>query len=273
MVEARDVESLCGGDRDGDARFRAVQRQGRDVAPAVEDEVAVDFVRDQGHAVLLAQVQHGLQRLALPDAAAGIVRRAQEHEPALRKARVQVRKVHLVPAGRGLHEGIFHDLALGPADDAGERPVDRGLDQHLVPGRGQRVHGEQQGVDHARGEEHLLPAQLHAVAAGVVVDDGLLVRVAHARIAEDRVLQALAQRLQDARRTGEVHVRDPHGQHALGRGVPLQALGAAAVNARLQREIHILSSFLFPLAIGVQQRIGGAGVRGKVAAVPRRACR
>ena len=57
------------------------------------------------------------------------------------------------------------------------------------------------------------------------------------RVAEDAMLDAGLDRLEDLRRRLKVHVGDPHRDHVLGPAVPFLGAGVAAIGALGKRRV------------------------------------
>ena len=125
---------------------------------------------------------------------------------------------------------VFHDTSVVPYRRK-KAVVHRCLHKHLVAGRGHRLYHRRHGGHHSAGIYHPLAPHAPSVPAAEPVDYGLVIRVRHMLITEHAVVNPLAQSLCHTRRSAEIHVRNPHRQHAVHlSAVPLQAISAPAVN-------------------------------------------
>ena len=103
-------------------------------------------------------------------------------------------------------------------------------------------HGEVEAGDDAGDHQERLRRHAPAVALLQPVQEDLVeLGLLHA-VAEDAVLDALAQRADDGFRRAEVHVRHPERQHVGRILVPLVALGPAAVDD----VVEVVDSWLSP---------------------------
>ena len=109
------------------------------------------------------------------------------------------------------HEFAFQDLAAVVADGGEEAVVDGCEDEHALAGHGDGLDDGRDGGHDARGVLYPLAADVPLVATLVPPDDGVVVAGLHNGIAEDAVVDALAQRLADGGCCLEVHVGDPEG--------------------------------------------------------------
>ena len=113
----------------------------------------------------------------------------------------------LVPPKRGVDEHapeISHRVR--------KADVSRAVDQDLLSRRGKGLHGRGHAAQHAVFIADVLPRQtLDAVAPPLPGEDAVEVFLAHRIVAQRREIQPSAHGVQNGRRYGEGHVRDPHG--------------------------------------------------------------
>ena len=128
-----------------------------DVFLAGGDDVVVDLVGHDPHAVVQAQLPHPPQFLLAPHPAGGVVGGAQQEQGGLGVLHLllEVGEVDLIPLG-ALHQPVLHRDAVGAPDLVVEGAVDGGLDQHLVPLVGHDLDQVAQGGDDAVAVEHIL---------------------------------------------------------------------------------------------------------------------
>ena len=137
-------------------------------------------------------------------------------------------------AGGGPQHRLRH-LATIIYNRGEEAVIVRREDEHPLAGHRQRLDGHRHGGHDARRIENLLAADGPPVAPPEPPNDGVVILIAHDRIAEDGVLGAPPDGLLDGRCDGEVHVGHPqrHDVLHLLRGealrhlVPLDAARAA----------------------------------------------
>ena len=159
---------------------------------------------------------------------AGVVGVAQQHELHRRVGRtaLEVLEVDAVAVA------VEHQVALlGRAAAVGngdvEVVVDRRLDQHLVSRTGHGPQDGRKGGNDARHRVDPLPLGRPSVAAQKPAPDRLGIGLGRYGVAVDAVLDPPAQRLDDRRGRAEIHVGNPHGQHAVGYPVvPFHGAGA-----------------------------------------------
>ena len=185
----------------------------RDMLVPGHDDVRPYLVGDND-AVIRGVDLHRLFYLpALPYSAAGVVRRAEDSEVnvVLLYLPIHVLIVHAPDA-------LFVALELAVDYDAPrvvhrvrEADVGGGVDEYLVPGRGEALHCRAHAAKHAVFVADVLREQpLDAVARALPVYDAVKVFVRQGEVAEVRHLHALEYRLHGRRRGDKAHVRDPH---------------------------------------------------------------
>ena len=197
----------------------------------------MDLIADDAHVVALAQFGHLLQLVAAPHFAGGVMRAAQQQDLGLRPRQQGLKVRHVAaPVVAGLVQRAGQQLALVGEDHFVEGVVGRSMGHHVVARYGPLADQLRRHVDNGR-----------AVHRRCGVDGGvetLLIPVAQraekilvlpAAVAQHAVLQALLQRLENARRGGEIHIGDGERQQigaaeAIGDIVPLGAPGAVAVD-------------------------------------------
>ena len=213
--QAREVKGLAGrikGDR-AHARVLA-HRLRRDVLVPRTDDVRPNLVRDD-HAIVLAIDVHGaLDLVALPHAATGIVRRAENGsmDVVLCELALHVLKVHapyalVVELKRAVHNAIARGL-----DGLGKTDVGGAMDQHRVAGLHIGAQRRHDAAQHAVFVADMLRRQtLNAVATALPFEDAVEVLGARIKVAKHRVLGTLNDVFLDRGDGGKVHVGHPHG--------------------------------------------------------------
>ena len=179
-----------------------------------QNDIGPNLVRDH-HAIVLAIDVHGaLNLVALPYAAAGIVRRAEHRgiDMVLGELLLHVLKVHtphalVVEPKRAVDNAIAHSLdGLGKADVGGT------VDQHRIARLdicAQRGHDTAQ---HAVFVADMLRRQaLNAIATALPFDDAVEILGARVKVAKHGMLSALNDVLLDRGHRGKIHVGHPHG--------------------------------------------------------------
>ena len=236
-VGGEDVGHLQTGQVEGLAGRRAghrvltepfVERGEGSIAESRHDQFAVDLVGDDEEVVAQADLADAPQLVGRPDPAGGVVGVAQQHEFHRRVGRtaLEVLEVDAVAVA------VEHQVALlGRAAAVGNGDVkvvvDRRLDQHLVSRTGHGPQNGRKGGDDARHRVDPLPLGRPSVATQKPAPDRLGIGLGRYGVAVDAVLDPPAQRLDDRRGRAEIHVGDPHGQHAVGYPVvPFHGAGA-----------------------------------------------
>ena len=186
----------------------------RDMLVAGHDDVGPDLVRDH-HAIVPAIDVHGaLNLIALPYAAAGVMRRAEHRgmDMVLDELAPHVLKVHaphtlVVELKRAVDNAIARGF-----DRLGKADVGRAVDQHRIARLDIRAQGRHDAAQHAVFVADMLREQaLDAITAALPFDDAVEVLVARIEIAKHGMLGALNDVLLDRGHRGKVHVRHPHG--------------------------------------------------------------
>ena len=179
-----------------------------------QNDIGPNLVRDH-HAIVLAIDVHGaLNLVALPYAAAGIVRRAEHRgmDVVLGELVLHVLKVHtphalVVELKRAVDNTIARSLnGLGKAD------VGRAVDQHSIAWLNIRTQRRHDTAQHAVFVADMFRAQtLDAIAAALPFDDAVEILGARVKVAKHGMLSALNDVLLDRGRRGKIHVGHPHG--------------------------------------------------------------
>ena len=236
--EPRQVEGLAGR-IEGHRALPGVLAHalGGHVLIAGEDDVRPDLVGDHIDVVLFHQLHVALHLPALPDAPAGVVRRAEDGRVYVLgdDAPLHVLEVHAPDAAGVPHQRAEHHLVAVVGQRAGEADVGRRVQQHLVPARAEHVQRAHHAAEDAVFIAYVLfPEAGDAVAPLLPADDGGKILLPRLEIAVERVLRALDDGRGYRGGGGEVHVRYPHGDgvEALARGVrhPPAGHGADALH-------------------------------------------
>ena len=179
-----------------------------------QDDIGPNLVRDH-HAIVLAIDVHGaLNLVALPYAAAGIVRRAEHRgmDVVLGEFALHVLKVHaphapVVEFKRAVDNAIARGLdGLGKADVGGA------VDQHRIARLDIRAQRRHDTAQHAVFVADMLRRQaLDAITAALPSDDAVEVLGTRIEVAKHGVLGALNDVFLDRGHRGKVHVGHPHG--------------------------------------------------------------
>ena len=179
-----------------------------------QDDIGPNLVRDH-HAIVLAIDVHGtFDLVALPYAAAGIVRRAEHRgmDVVLGELALHVLKVHtphalVVELKRAVDNAIARGLdGLGKADVGGT------VDQYRIARLDIRAQRRHDTAQYAVFVADMLRRQaLNAVATALPFDDAVEVLGTRIEVAKHGVLGALNDVLLDRGHRGKIHVRHPHG--------------------------------------------------------------
>ena len=186
----------------------------RDMLVPRQDDIGPNLIRDH-HAIVLAIDVHGaLDLVALPYAAAGIVRRAEHRgmdvvlgELALHVLKIHAPHVLVVELKRAVDNAIARGL-----DGFGKADVGGAMDQHRLARldiRAQRRHDTAQYTVFVA--DMLRRQALNAVATTLPFDDAVEVLGARIEIAKHGVLGTLNDVLLDRGHRGKAHIRHPHG--------------------------------------------------------------
>jgi hypothetical protein len=115
-----------------------------------------------------------------------------------------------------------------------DRTIDRRLNQHAITRLEHRMQRHVETGNDARKEDDLVGRNRPAVFFLHVGNDPGAQLVAGDAVAEHRMLEPVADGIDDLRCCGEVHVGDPHGQHVVRILAPLRAAGAPAFVHRIE---------------------------------------
>ena len=162
-------------------------------------------------------IREALELLRAPDAAAGVVGVAVDEEPGLfvGALALEVVPVDAVVPIR-VHEVGADILPRAVVGGIFEIGVGRGEEQHLLVRGADVLHELEERGDDAVGHDELLPPELPAVTAAAPGGEGVKIAfLKDAGIAEDALVQPLADAVYDDVRRGELHVRDPHADELL----------------------------------------------------------
>ena len=186
----------------------------RDVLVPRQDDIGPNLVRNH-HAIVLAIDVHGaLDFVALPYAAAGIVRRAEHRgmDVVLGEFALHVLKVHaphalVVEFKRAVDNAIARGF-----DRLGKANVGGAVDQHRIARLDIRAQRRHDAAQHAIFVADMLKCQaLDAITAALPFDDAVEVLGARIEIAKHGVLGTLNDVLLDRGDRGKIHVGHPHG--------------------------------------------------------------
>ena len=186
----------------------------RDMLVPRQDDIGPNLVRDH-HAIVLAIDVHGTFNLiALPYAAAGIVRRAEYRgmDVVLGELAFHVLKVHAPHALIvELKRAVDNAIARG-FDGLGKADVGGAVDHYRIARLDIRAQRRHDTAQHAVFVADMLRRQaLDAVAAALPFDDAVEILGARIEIAKHGVLGTLNDVLLDRGHRGKVHVGHPHG--------------------------------------------------------------
>ena len=213
--QACQVEGLGGSVQSHGAHFRVLaDGLGRHMLVTGEKNVTPNFVGYHHHIVLPVQL-HGLFHFPLfPDAAAGVVGRAENGgvDLVLHDLLLHVFKVHAPHAVFVLHQGGMDDVVAVVGQTAGETHVGGRVQQHIVALGTEHI----QRGDHAAQDAVFVTDVGGGQAGNAVVgllplDDGAEVFLGRHEIAKGGMLGPLDHSLLNGGNHGEVHVGDPHG--------------------------------------------------------------
>jgi len=231
--EAGQVEGLGGGIERCGALTRILGNGLRgSVLVAGEDQVGPDLIRDDENVVLLEEFHGLLDLLTLPDAAAGVVRVAEDGSMDVLGFELffHVRKVHTPHALLVLHQRREHHVVAVVAKATGEADIGGGVQQHLVALAANAVERRDHAAEHAVFIADVLLRQTgDAIALFLPCDNSIVVFITSAEITEGVMLHARGDRLGDGGNRGEVHVCNPHGD---GVKALLRCAGRAAALAQ-----------------------------------------
>ena len=198
----------------------------------------MDLVRDDDEVVARADLGEAGQFGALPEPAAGIVRRAARGRlasagvmAASRRSQSKTQRAPSRPSSAVCKRGVHRPRARQ------ERRVDRRARQHALAGGGQSPAGDAQ-AGHQPGQPDQVglgdgPGEL-PLQAGKHHLDQLPRRLA---VAEDPVSRPFPQRRQHRRRRGEVRVGHPQRNDVAALvPIPLDARGAATIDGPVEIE-------------------------------------
>ena len=220
----------------------------------------MNLVADDDHAVAAADVGHPLQILPRPDAAARVVRVAEEQHLGHRVGGAPLKILEINVPGGLIAFGVVDELIDGQFAESilrsGEETVVGGtLDDHfrqfavrpaamirlldnlapddLVLRQSLDYHGHRR--NDSRNVKVPVLFGVPAPATLPPVDGSLIVGIRHMRVAENPLIDPVPKRLHNLRRNLEVHVSHPHRDDILINrpdrtlSIPLHAVGSAPV--------------------------------------------
>ena len=236
------------------------ERGKRRVFLALGDEVAVDFVGQQNHPALEADLADAHQVRRAPAVACRVLRIAEDVRVGVgADAPLEVLEVQRVSAVDDLHLVLFGDGAAG-SKVAVKAVVGRCVQQHLGAARAKCLERGDEGRMHAGRKRNRSGIDVQVVALLVPRHHQLrhfLGRGAHVEVAPVFVLEPFLESLGDRRRGAEVHVGDAHAHLDAARAVvpdlliELGAVGPKSVVDGVEVELPVLRRFE-----------GGPGSRG-----------
>lgn len=219
---------------------------------AEEGHVGVDLVGDHHHAVRRAQRGQATERRGVPRDARGVVGVGEQQQAASARGEqpLEPLEVHLITLRR-LAQRVPHHLAVVGARQQVEGVIDGRLHDDSVARAGETVDDQTDALDDAGDVGEPLGPDLPAVAPPLPCDDRGAVALGLDRVAEDRVAEPAAQRLDHEVGRLEIHVGDPHRQQVLPAVVRAQSVelhGAAAAPLHGFVEVVVHGSLCFYMA-------------------------
>ena len=128
-------------------------------------------------------------------------------------------------------------LAVGVVMNSDERRVNRGAGHHSLVGLAEGAGGQGEGRDQPAEMDDLSEWNFGPASDLEIGKDGLVQAIVSLGIAENPVIHATVQGLQDFRAGGEVHVRHPK-RVQLRPAVILDVARASARNRRVEVKAH-----------------------------------
>ena len=276
--QSRQIEGLGGGVQRHGAHFRVLaDGLGGDVAISGQQNVAPDLVGNHHDVVLFVQ-RHGLLDLpTLPDPAAGVVWGTENggvdvifHDLLFHVGKIHPPDTLLVLCQRRVDNVIaIVRQAVGKAD------VGRAVEQHVVPFGAQNVQRGDHAAQHAVFVADVFRLQAgDAVVVFLPADDGIVVFRRGVKVAEGRMLRPGDHGLLNGGNHGEIHVRDPHGNHVKalpGRGIGRTGRahgvnGDGVLSPAIQNGSKVVFHCVSPLYALAQPGIPAAKIPRKTAA-------
>ena len=181
---------------------------------SVQGEVGPYLVGDDVHVVLPEEL-HGLfQFPALPDAAAGVVGRAEDGgvDLVVRQLFLHILEVHPPDMAFILEQGAVDNAVAAILQTAGEADVGGRVEENLVSPGADGPQGAENTAQNAVFIADALPGQTgDAVAVLLPADNGFVVFAGWLEVAVGRVLSPGNDGPGDGGEGGEIHIRHPHG--------------------------------------------------------------
>ena len=246
-LNAGDIEALGRGyERNAVLRKLLRNRSERHVSAPGGHDFAVNLVAYHLYSVLHANISQPHQFLAAPKPSAGVVGVAEKEGLGgrIRAAALDVIEIYVVAARiRIPYQPAFGSLASLIGDVVEETIVCRHHQYHLVAGLGEGLHGNGCGGHDTLNGNYLLAGDVPSVPAAEPADDSLVVAVRHKGISENALRYAFLQGFDDEGGGGEIHLRNPHRNHAFGAGIPLDGSGATRSTFGSEVVFHSAKSF------------------------------
>src|SRR5262249_3833129 len=245
-LEPGQVEGLARRhERDRPLGDFGIERRDGYVALTAEGQLAVDLVGHDREAAAQARLGQARQLRAREDAADRIVRAAEQEESRAvadgRRERVDVDLVAPVRPARQRGLRAREADAGGRAED---RWVDRRLEDEPVAGHRQDPSSHVEARNDPGDQHYRVRRHAPAVALQEPIGEQLVeLRLLEGQVAEDAVLDPLAERADHGLRRLEVHVRHPERQDIGAVLLPLGAVGVPAVDETIEVVGHGGSSY------------------------------
>ena len=244
-LQSRNIKGLAGGGgRDG-KRCKGRVDLRKHLMLALPDEICVDLIAEDGHAVALADAAHLQQFFPAPHAAHRVVGAAQQKQldMVFNNFTLKIRKVDSIMSGGFVQHQVTGDQPASVIhDDLAERIVHRLLDEHRVPGLGAGLDRHRNGKHDARRLLQPVGLYLPAVVGSKPLLHGLKVGGVRLGIAVNCMSGLADEGILDVGGHLKVHIRHPQGQHtrraaALDGKIIFQALGAPPVKHGVKIQI------------------------------------
>jgi len=208
----------------------------------------VDLVRDEDDVPADADFAQPLDFAARPDPADRIVWIAEDEQTGLRiDFLFQVLEIHDPPAVVAA-QGVANEASAVVFDGRVEWVIDGRLDDDAVARPGERLNTEVDRRNDAGRFRQPLAPDVPSMAVPQPADDGIRIGRRRTGIAENRMFRPLSNGFGHGRRTGEIHVGDPHRNDVLQpvsafADIPLQGSGVPPVGSGVKIVFHDLLRF------------------------------
>ncbi|MNC22698.1 hypothetical protein D3C75_707050 [compost metagenome] len=215
-LQTRQIERL-GCRQCGQCNIRQLFRQGREwnMLVARHRQIAMNFIRNDRHAVPQAQIPKTKQLLTLPHSAARIMRTAQQQQ--LGSAGHQLFEliiIHDIMAFFKLQR-IDRHLAVIHPDHIIKRIIHRRLQNHLIARVAEQLYRKAQRGNDAGGINNPFLLKLPVMASAVPAGNRLFVGITRHAIAVNPLLHAAQNRFLHGRRALKVHIGYPERKNVL----------------------------------------------------------